>query len=70
MPTLVDLGETWSSPTYEVRDSTGALTSGATVTATVTVAGTTSSATVTSTGTGTYAVDYLTSVERGHEHAR
>lgn len=62
MPTLIDAGETWSSPTYEVRDSAGALTSGATVTAAVTLPdGTTATPTPTNTGTGTYALDYLTS---------
>lgn len=60
MPTLVDQGETWSSPTYEVRDSDGVLTSSATVTATATVDGVTSAATITNTGTGTYAIDYPT----------
>lgn len=62
MPTLIDAGETWSSPTYEVRDSAGALTSGATVTAAVTLPdGSTATPTPTNTGTGTYALDYLTS---------
>ena len=60
MPTLVDQGETWSSPTYEVRDSAGTLTSSATVTATATVDGTTSPVTVTNSGTGTYTIDYPT----------
>jgi hypothetical protein len=65
VPTLIDAGETWSSPTYEVRDSAGALVS-ATVTATVTLPdGTVKSSpadfTVTNLATGQYAVDYLTS---------
>lgn len=60
MPTLIDQGETWSSPTYEVRDSNGTLVAGATVTATATVDGTTTATTIDSTGTGTYTIDYPT----------
>lgn len=68
MPTLVDLGETWYSPAYEVRRaSDGALTSNATLTATVSVDGTTSSVPVPNTGTGTWAVDYTTSVLGQHD---
>lgn len=67
MPTLVDLGETWSSPTYEVRDTTGALVAGATVTATLTKpTGVTSTPSPSLTGTGTYGLDLLTDVEGTH----
>lgn len=68
MPTIVDLGETWYSPAYEVkRASDGALTSNATVTATITVGGTTSTVAVPSTGTGTWAVDYTTIAVGQHD---
>lgn len=67
MPTLIDLGETWSSPTYVVRDANDTPVAGATVTATVTVGGSTTSTTISGTGTGTYAIDYLTAAEGTHD---
>ena len=64
---LIDQGETWSSPTYEVKDSTGALTSSVTVTAAVTLPDGTAAAapTVNNTGTGTFAFDYTTGAQVG-----
>lgn len=60
MPILIDQGETWSSPTYEVRDSTGALVAGATVTAAVTdPTGSPSTPTPANPGTGLYTLDVL-----------
>lgn len=56
---IVDYGETYSSPTFEVRDTAGVLGNAGTVTYVLTFPdGTTASGTVPSTGTGTYALDF------------
>src|SRR5215470_3415953 len=65
---IVDLGETYSSPNYEVRDASGVLQDAGTVTAVVTLPdATTSSPTVTHASTGTYNFDYLTTLAGRHE---
>lgn len=60
---LIDIGETWSSPNYEVRNTAGTLVDAGTVTALVTLwDGTTSTPTPAHPSTGTYTLD-LTTVE-------
>jgi hypothetical protein len=60
---IVDQGETYSSPTIEVRDSTGVLQNAGTVSVVVTLPdGTTANPTVTTLGTGQYVFDHLTTV--------
>ncbi len=56
---IVDLGETWSSPPYEVRDAAFVLAAGSTVTGVITLPdGATTAATVLNPSTGVYTVDY------------
>lgn len=58
---IIDLGETWSSDNYEVRDTAGTLQAGSTVTGTITLPdGSTTTATIQNPSTGIYTVDYLT----------
>lgn len=61
MTGIVDLGETFSSDMFEVRDSAGALANAGTVTATITLPdGTTTSPAVANPAIGKYTFDYLT----------
>jgi len=58
---VIDFGETYQSPNYEVRDLAGVLANAGTVTATVTLPDlTTASPTVNNSSTGVYNFDYLT----------
>lgn len=65
---MIDVGETWSSPVYEVTDSDGVLTNAGTVTYVITLPNGTAlpSASAANPATGQYTVDYLTTVEGTH----
>lgn len=64
---LVDYQETYSSDTFEVRDTTGVLADAGTTTVTVLLPdGTTSSPTVNHPSLGTYTFDYLTTIPGLH----
>ena len=65
---IVDLGETWSSPTYTVEDVDGTPTNAGTVTADVTLPdGTVVNPGINNTGPGLYSFDYLTTVVGRHD---
>lgn len=65
---MIDFGETYSSPNYQVKDVAGVLTNAGTVTATITLPGqTTVSPTVNNTSAGIYSFDYLTTVAGRHD---
>jgi hypothetical protein len=65
---VIDFGETWSSPFYEVRDVNGDLAAAGTVTATITLPdGTSTAPTVANPSTGRYTIDYLTTQAGPHQ---
>jgi hypothetical protein len=65
----IDFGETYSSPNYVVKDTSGTPTNAGTVTAVITLPDsvTTASPTVVNTSAGTYSFDYGTTVAGRHE---
>lgn len=65
---MIDFGETFSSPNYEVRDAAGILVNAGTVTATITLPDdTATNPTVNNPSAGIYNFDYLTSQFGRHQ---
>lgn len=65
---MIDFGETYSSPNYQVKGPDGVLTNAGTVTATITLPGqTTVTPTMNNTGAGIYSFDYLTTLAGRHD---